>query len=173
MDEYTTFGDRLKEEREKRNITQEVIAEMLGTTKQVISNYEMSKRYPKVTVVKDFAKKLGVDMHYLIDPNYTQQNSRTPGKIPYAGAFGQIHDPGIHNVKFLNDLYDCNADFCLQASDASMQGSGIGTNDIVFIKSGSHVTDGDIAAVSLDEKIILRRIYRTKDRLILQSDANG
>ena len=45
-----TFGEKLKEIRKSRNMTQENFAELLGTSKQVISRYETNQRIPKISI---------------------------------------------------------------------------------------------------------------------------
>ena len=57
-----TFGDRLRELRNSRGWTQEQLAERLGTSKQVISRYESGLRSPKISVVAQWAEKLGVPL---------------------------------------------------------------------------------------------------------------
>lgn len=60
------FGDVLKEIRESRSLSQEELANILDTSKQVISRYETGQRIPKISVVAEYAKVLKVDPRYLI-----------------------------------------------------------------------------------------------------------
>ena len=59
------FGDILKQLRQERGLSQEELAARLGTTKQVISRYETKKRIPRLSVVADYAQKLGVPLSAL------------------------------------------------------------------------------------------------------------
>lgn len=59
------FGKRLKQIREARNMSQDEFANLLGTSKQVISRYETSQRTPKITTVYEYAQKLGVSLEQL------------------------------------------------------------------------------------------------------------
>ena len=59
------FGDILKQLRQERGLSQEELAARLGTTKQVISRYETKKRIPRLSVVSDYAQKLGVPLSAL------------------------------------------------------------------------------------------------------------
>jgi len=61
-----SFGDRLKEVRKRRSLSQQELADQLGTTKQVISRYELNQRDPKSSLVYSWAQKLGVSYEYLI-----------------------------------------------------------------------------------------------------------
>ena len=66
LDRYIAFGDRLKEIRKEKGLSQEELANILGTSKQVISRYETNQRAPKITLAKEYADKLGVSLDYMI-----------------------------------------------------------------------------------------------------------
>ena len=55
-------------------------------------------------------------------------------------------------------------------SDDAMIGSGIRPGDTVYIRRQDAVEDGRIAAVQVDGEILLRRIYRCGEYLVLQAD---
>ena len=74
-----TFGDKLKKIRTERNMSQEELGELLGTSKQVISRYETNQRTPKITIVEEYARKLNVPLDYLINHSITQ---KTPTPLP-------------------------------------------------------------------------------------------
>ena len=59
-----TFGDKLKQIRIERGLSQEDIAKILGTSKQVISRYEKNQRTPKITVALEYIRKLNISMDY-------------------------------------------------------------------------------------------------------------
>ncbi|MFR2021430.1 MAG: helix-turn-helix domain-containing protein [Christensenellales bacterium] len=50
------FGDILRQIRAERGLSQDELAALLGTTKQVISRYETKKRVPRLSVVTAFAQ---------------------------------------------------------------------------------------------------------------------
>jgi transcriptional regulator with XRE-family HTH domain len=62
-----TFGDRLKNERNRKDITLEKMAEDLKTTKATLSRYENNLREPKVDFVKQIADYLQCSTDYLLD----------------------------------------------------------------------------------------------------------
>lgn len=62
-----TFGDKIKQYRFDNDLSQEELADMLGTTKQVISRYENEQRTPKITVAVEYARIMGVEPGDLID----------------------------------------------------------------------------------------------------------
>ena len=63
---YTTFGERLREIRKAKKLSQNDLAEMLGMTKQMVSSYELNQRSPRLEMVRKYADKLGVPVDYLL-----------------------------------------------------------------------------------------------------------
>lgn len=110
-----SFGDKLKKIRIDRDLSQEELGNLLGTSKQVISRYETNQRTPKITVVEEYAKKLDVPLDYLInnsitDYNYQEQDQSlvTTSKLP------QLNTRDERSIKkklesVLNDLMPDNA----------------------------------------------------------------
>ncbi|MCL1885633.1 MAG: helix-turn-helix domain-containing protein [Dehalococcoidia bacterium] len=60
-----SFGNNLKIIREERGLSQTELGAIVGTSKQVISRYEINQRSPKVSTVAEYAKKLGVPISRL------------------------------------------------------------------------------------------------------------
>ncbi|MDR0839242.1 MAG: helix-turn-helix domain-containing protein [Oscillospiraceae bacterium] len=65
-EQYFAFGDRLRAIRKEKGMTQDEFAELLGTSKQVLSRYETNQRAPKITVVKEYAQRLGISVDYML-----------------------------------------------------------------------------------------------------------
>ena len=63
----TSFGEKMRYVRNSKGWTQEVLADILGSTKQVISHYENGQRVPKVDVAAAIADALGVSVCFLSD----------------------------------------------------------------------------------------------------------
>ena len=61
----SAFGDSLRKIRKEKNMTQDELAALLGTSKQVVSRYENGQRSPKVSVVLEYAEKLQVPVSVL------------------------------------------------------------------------------------------------------------
>lgn len=64
--EYVSFGERLRSIRKEKDMSQDEFAELLGTSKQVLSRYETGQRIPKITQVQQYASKLDVSADYLM-----------------------------------------------------------------------------------------------------------
>lgn len=61
-----SLGIRLKKEREKRNWSQLFVAEKIGITNAVLSNYERGVRDPDTTTLKKISNLYEVSIDYLI-----------------------------------------------------------------------------------------------------------
>lgn len=66
------FGNTLRRVRTEKGWSQEYLAKLLGTTKQVISNYETSKRSPNVYTAADYARVLGIPLEDMLDMDPVQ-----------------------------------------------------------------------------------------------------
>jgi len=64
-----TFGSRLKALRKERGLSQTALADLLGSSKQVVSRYETGQRVPKVDTVLHYASALGVPLSVLAGPD--------------------------------------------------------------------------------------------------------
>lgn len=64
--EPISFGERLRAIRKEKGMSQDEFALLLGTSKQVLSRYEIGQRIPKITQVQQYAQRLNVSADYLI-----------------------------------------------------------------------------------------------------------
>lgn len=61
------FGEKLKEIRKEKNISQQKLAELLGVSFVAVSQWELGKRSPKSRTVRHVADALGVSVAELVD----------------------------------------------------------------------------------------------------------
>ena len=157
------FGDILKSLRRERGLSQDEMAALLGTTKQVISRYETKQRIPKLSIVAGYALKLGVPLSMLTgepEPEITRETGVR--RVPILGgvACGEpIYKPG-DGSEYATIEESVACDFALIAQGDSMTGDRIHSGDIVFIRKQDSVRDGEIAAVALDDELTLKRVRR-------------
>lgn len=57
--------DRLKEIRKRLNLTQAVFAEKIGSSQNVVANYEIGRRNPSASVINNICKTFGVNEEWL------------------------------------------------------------------------------------------------------------
>lgn len=78
-----TTGDRIREIREKKNLTQETLAEMAGISKGFLSEVENNKRNISSQALLKIANSLGASVDYLLQGNAATQNkTNAPVVIP-------------------------------------------------------------------------------------------
>jgi transcriptional regulator with XRE-family HTH domain len=75
------FGENLRRIREERELSQEQLGEILGTSKQVISRYEKNQRTPKWDVVSSYAKRLNIPMADLTGHNDSNTSGDTATEV--------------------------------------------------------------------------------------------
>ena len=83
MNEKMPFGDVLKKIRYDKRMSQKEFADILGTSKQVISRYENNQRTPQITVVEQFANKLNLPIGYFVGKEHAAGYVSDSAKVTY------------------------------------------------------------------------------------------
>jgi transcriptional regulator with XRE-family HTH domain len=60
------FGERLKELRNSKNLTQEQLAEILKVNRAALANWETNRAYPDVNIIKELAIFFDVTIDFLL-----------------------------------------------------------------------------------------------------------
>ena len=68
------FGEKLKQLREEKGMTQQTLAEMLYVTRQAVSRWECGARYPDLLTAKKIAKILDVTIDELVSGEELKEN---------------------------------------------------------------------------------------------------
>lgn len=177
------FGDKLKRIRLEKGLSQENLADLLGTSKQVISRYERNERTPKLTSAIEYAQKLNVPTNFLLD-NENDAIFSIPGVLPLPHMtkkplIGTIAcGTPIMAEQNIEDYISCpddiHADFCLRCKGDSMVNARIYDGDIVFVHKQPEVENGEIAAVQImdggDCEATLKRVYMEGNKLTLMPE---
>ena len=133
------FGDILRQIRAERGLSQDELAALLGTTKQVISRYETKKRVPRLSVVTAFAQKLGLPVSALSGEEAIMPPELMPvsgmRRVPILGsaACGEpIYKPG-DGTEFVTVEDDFPCDFALIAEHLGEQAESAMTDEMTVI----------------------------------------
>lgn len=169
------FGHTLRQIRENRGMSQEELAALLDTSKQVISRYELGYRVPKITVVKEFADRLGVAVSDLAGETELLPADVLPIKkvrIPLIGEIAAgvpiLAEQDYESYVLADEGIRC--DYALKVCGDSMINARIYDGDVVFIRAQPDVDDGDIAAIIIDDSVALKRVYHIPGGLNLVSE---
>lgn len=81
MDLKKDFGQRLKELRNKKGITQYQLAELVGIDPKHMSHIETGRSFPKADLIEKFAEALNVDYTKLFRTEHLQSRKILIAKI--------------------------------------------------------------------------------------------
>lgn len=76
-----SFGKKLKELREEKNITQEQLGKIIGVSGRVVGYYESNERFPKDDTLKKISGYFKVSIDYLLDSDKTNMENQWPEGI--------------------------------------------------------------------------------------------
>lgn len=148
-------------------------------------NYEKGAREPSSEQLLLFSKYFGVSLDYIMgrtDIPITEESNddilkKYPKlkpipkmrKVPLLGAVACGKPIYREENEWISLPTDIKADFCLRCEGDSMIDARINDGDIVFIKACPEVENGQIAAVSIDNEVTLKRVfyYPEKNKLVL------
>ena len=179
------IGDRIKSLRKSKGYNMRQMASALNLPYTTYVNYEKGAREPNSEQLILISKYFGVSIDYLMgrtDVPFTEETSENifekyPNiqplpemrKVPLLGAIACGEPIYREEDEWISLPNDIKADFCLRCEGDSMIDARINDGDIVFIKSCPEVDNGQIAAVSIDNEVTLKRVfyYPEKNRLVL------
>jgi len=76
MDSYVT-GGTIRRLREKKNQTQQQLAEVIGVSDKAVSRWETGKGYPDITLLETLAEALGVSVSELLSGTEVSNKNRS------------------------------------------------------------------------------------------------
>lgn len=173
------LGTRLKELREKYDVTQKEIADLLGVTPKAVSFYELDQRSPSLDMVVKLANRFNVTTDYLLDNedrarisgcfNLDAENKKIPiiGSVrcgPNGLAFDYIDGYILVGDSFKGDVvgFRCKGD--------SMKDIGIGDGDLAVVRLQEDVECGELAVVVINgDEGTLKRVRKFDGGIILEA----
>ena len=182
-----TIGKRIKDLRTSLDMTQDDLAKLTGyKSRSSIQKIESGERDITQSTIAAFAKALKVTPSVIMgweennENNTASDYSNIKGimplpemrKVPLLGAIACGEPIYREEDEWISLPNDIKADFCLRCQGDSMINARINDGDIVFIKSCPEVENGQIAAVSIDNEVTLKRVYYypEKNKLVLNPE---
>ena len=177
-------GENIKKRRKELNYSQKKVAEYLGISQQAYSKYENNLNSFNFETALKLGEILEISLDDLgLDYRSSGENNTAPDysnikgimplpemrKVPLLGAIACGEPIYREEDEWISLPSDIKADFCLRCEGDSMIDARINDGDIVFIKACPEVDNGQIAAVSIDNEVTLKRVfyYPEKSRLVL------
>lgn len=176
------IGIRIAERRKELGLTMDDVAQKIGVAKSTVQRYETGQILKiKLPVIESIASVLSVNPDWIVgntdDPVpkviYNSQILPLPRtkrwKVLGATACGEaIHHE--YDDEFVTAPEDVDADYVFRCKGDSMIGAHIFDGDLVFIKEGAEVMDGQIGIVRVGDEYMLKRLYHGADYLELRSE---
>ena len=180
-------GENIKKRRKELNYSQKKVAEYLGISQQAYSKYENNLNSFNFETALKLGEILEISLDDLgLDYRSSSENNTAPDysnikgilplpemrKVPLLGAIACGEPIYKEENEWITLPTDIKADFCLRCEGDSMINARINDGDIVFIKSCPEVENGQIAAVSIDNEVTLKRVYYypEKNKLVLNPE---
>lgn len=179
----TSFQERLNEALEKQNMKPSELSRRSGVNEGAISQYRKGKYKATQYNLERIAKVLNVSIPWLMGADVTPTESLSipqasnihplkPIKVPILGkiACGKPIFETEDFQGYVSFVSKMHVDFCLIAQGDSMTGARIHNGDVVFICQQPEVENGEIAAVSINEEVTLKRVYIKENQIILAAE---
>ena len=181
MKQISSIASRIREYREREDLTLAEMAQRTGVPAQTLNRYELGKRAPKIDVAVQIAERLGVNPLWLQGYDVPVLTGVPDGfdpvpetyTVPRVGAIACgtpiLAEQNIESYDAVPNRIRC--DFTLVCKGDSMVGAGIEDGDVVYIRQQPEVENNEIAAVMIDGEATLKYFKRVGD-MVLLSPAN-
>lgn len=175
------FAKRLSELMDKRNMSDDELADKLNVSRTTILRWRKGERSPKMSKIPDIAKEFGVHPTYFIDDDNIKPVAEKPMRysIPIYGVI-PAGSPALAEENIIGDLsvpsqlinkYGINNLISLKISGDSMN-KVIPNGFIAVLHQTENISNGDIVGVLINGyDCTLKRIYKTNNRVILEPDS--
>lgn len=169
---------RLKQLREEHNMSQAVLARILGISQSSVGMWESGRTKPDNKHLNELAKLFNVSMDFLVGISNQKNNipdidnliplpETTP--VPLIGTIAcgtPIY--AEQNIEAYLNVPECaHGSFALRCKGDSMINARIFDGDIVILRRQEDVEDGEIAAVLIDCEATLKRVRHLPGKLVL------
>lgn len=194
MDSPIAFvKERLNKALSEKGVTAAELSRRTGISKGSISQYKNGVVNPKQDRIYLIANALGVSEAWLMgydvsmsksedSPRPKSSRSALPPeafsvpdlsglkKIPILGSSAcGIPIEAVRQYDYIEVDSALRADFALYAEGKSMTGCGILDGSMVFFQETPAVSNGEIAAVTVDNSTTIKRFYQYGDTVVLKA----
>lgn len=171
-----TFGERLRQARKEKKLTQKELADKINAKHNSISNWENNQNMPDPETIENLCWALDVQPNYFFSVTASLPTNVIPmpemRKIPLIGsiACGAPILADEHIEEYISIPKHIAADFALTCKGDSMINARIFDGDIVYIRQQDTVENGEIAAVLIDGEATLKRVQLYEDHISLEPE---
>ena len=171
------IGQKIKQLRKAHKLTQEELAKILDVKPTAVSAWELGRNKPLMDKLDMMAHYFGVPISYFFEENQIKRSKTYIHfvKLPIVGTIscgnGVIAYEDIEGYEDVPSSWLNGGEyFFLRAKGDSMINARIMDGDLLLIRKQDDVENGEIAAVLIDDEIVLKRVYKSDGTIILQSE---
>ncbi|GAV21572.1 LexA family protein [Carboxydothermus pertinax] len=168
------FGQRLRQLRTERDLTQAELARLLSIGESTISFYESNKRQPDFDTLIKLSNFFNVTIDFLLGRTNENNKPISTKAIPLLGVI-RAGIPILAEENWIEEIAlpaGIKADFALQVEGDSMIYAGIFPGDIAFFKQSETALNGQVVAAGVVEetwKANLKFYVKTNGKAFLRS----
>ena len=164
-----SMGERIRRRRQELGLTVEEVSRALGKNRATVYRYERGdiEDLP-TTALEPLSRVLQTTPSYLA--GWTEDVDGIEGllavrsrRVPLVGAIACGEPICAPEVEVLEVEADLQCDCAMVCRGDSMTGARIYDGDIVYLRRQEDVEDGQIAAVSIDGELTLKRVFKVRD----------
>ena len=159
------FGDRLKELRKEKGLTQDDVAQYLGVSRPNITQYEKNLYDPSLDTLEKLSKLLGCRVSDLLDSSTPVKKIRIIGTASCGSTdinHYQSGDSALYNGDFYTDKL-----YCVIASGDSMSPE-IEDGDEIICDPDAKIQNGDMVHYIIENESAIKIFVKDEDAYIIQ-----
>lgn len=171
------FAENLKQLRRERKLYQKDVADALGVSNSIVSDWEKGVKMPRGGAIQKIADLFGISQNQLFIERGAQFLSyKETANVPVVGQVscgnGTLAYENIERYETIPAEWLTSGEhFLLYAKGDSMINARIYDGDLLLIRKQPDVENGEIAVVLLGgEDAVLKRVYKNGEQLVLQSE---
>lgn len=169
-------GEKVKILRKEARLTQEDLAKKLNIAPTTVSSWERNANKPLMDKIVVMAEMFNVPITHFFDLEEFQTKDEVMlpvyGKIACGNGLVVYETPTEYEAT-PKDWITGGEFFYLKAEGDSMVGARINEGDLLLIRKQEEVENGEIAAVVIEDVMVLKRVYKTNGHLTLISENPG
>lgn len=167
-----SVGLKIKQLRKQHGMTQEDLAKKLNVAPTAVSAWERNANKPLMDKITYMAEIFNVPFTHFFDvEEYNENETALPlyGKVS-CGLGRVVFETATEYIDTPKDWVKNGNYFYVRASGDSMVGARIYDGDILLMRKQDDVENGEIAAVCIDDEVVLKRVYKNGNSFVLQSE---
>ena len=163
------IGNRIKEIRQIRKLSQDDLGKLIGVSKQAISMYERGERSPDIDTLTKIAEVLNVDINTIIGKKSAVVKIPVLGKVAAGIPIEAVTDILDYEELSPDMVRDGSEYFALQLKGDSME-PRMHSGDVVIVRKQETIENGEIAIVCVngDEATCKKVLKKDNGAIILQ-----